>query len=183
MSMLNESLHILVSDHAAWIESGGAKGRALDISGFDLRDIEWPEHALLTSLNAKDACIAHARFDGAWLQAGLFEGADMRGASFKSAELRGANLKGANLVRAVFDGCNLAPLVVASGRSLIARFDAAVLRHARFQQCQLANASFANADLRWISIGECDVAGADFAGADFTGATGAPPQVAARAPD
>jgi uncharacterized protein YjbI with pentapeptide repeats len=50
-----------------------------------------------------------------------------------------------------------------------------VLRHAKFQHCQLTNASFANADLRWMSLAECDTAGAD-----FTGAIGAPAALAVR---
>lgn len=165
MTMLKESLHTLVRDHGAWIETGGASGHLLDISGFDLRDIEWPDHVLLTSMKAKDACIAHAKFSGAWLQASLFEGADLRGADFRTSDLRGANLKGANLVRANFESCNLAPMVVASGKSLVTRLDGAILRHARFQRCQLVQTSFRNADLRWATIVDSDTSGGDFEGA------------------
>jgi uncharacterized protein YjbI with pentapeptide repeats len=78
MSLLKESLHTLIRDHQSWVETGGAQGKALDVSGFDLRDIEWPEHALLTSLKAAGACLAHARIKGGWLQAGNFEGADLQ---------------------------------------------------------------------------------------------------------
>lgn len=164
MTMLRESLHTLVRDHGTWIESGGASGHLLDISGFDLRDVEWPDHVLLTSMKAKDACIAHAKFNGAWLQASLFEGADMRGADFRNADLRGANLKGANLVRANFESCNLAPMVVQSGKSLTTRLDGALLRHSRFRRCQLVQTSFRAADMRWISLADCDTTGADFEG-------------------
>jgi uncharacterized protein YjbI with pentapeptide repeats len=157
MSMLKESLHTLIRDHQSWVESGGASGKAHDVSGFDLRDIEWPEHALLTSLKAAGACLAHARIKGAWLQASTFEGADLRG-----ADLRGANLKSTNLVRANFENSNLAPLVVASGRALVTRLDGAVLRHARFVGCQLVQTSFRAADLRWSSFVDCESTGADF---------------------
>jgi uncharacterized protein YjbI with pentapeptide repeats len=165
MTLLKESLHVLIRDHATWIETGGAGGHPLDVSGFDLRDTEWPDHVLLTSLKAKDACIAHAKFSGAWLQASLFEGADLRGADFRTSDLRGANLKGANLVRANFDSCNLAPMVVASGKALVTRLDGAILRHARFQRSQLVQTSFRGADLRWATFVDCESPGADFEGA------------------
>jgi uncharacterized protein YjbI with pentapeptide repeats len=184
MSMLKESLHTLIRDHQSWVESGGASGKTLDVSGFDLRDIEWPEHALLTSLKAAGACLAHARIKGAWLQASTFEGADLRGADFRTADLRGANLKSTNLVRANFENSNLAPLVVASGRVLVTRLDGAVLRHARFVGCQLVQTSFRAADLRWSSFVDCESTGADFEQAIGRPASAvAPSEPAAPRPD
>ena len=71
-------------------------------------------------------------------------------------------MKGTNLVRANFENSNLAPLVVASGRALVTRFDRATLRHARFVGCQLVQTSFREADLRWSSFVDCESTGADF---------------------
>ena len=115
MTMLRESLHTLVRDHGTWIETGGASGHLLDISGFDLRDVEWPDHVLLTSMKAKDACIAHAKFSGAWLQASLFEGADLRGADFRTADLRWATIVDCDTTGGDFEG--------AIGLQLLARVD------------------------------------------------------------
>ncbi|MCM0020190.1 MAG: pentapeptide repeat-containing protein, partial [Tagaea sp.] len=67
-----------------------------------------------------------------------------------------------NLVRANFENSNLAPLVVASGKSLVTRLDRATLRHARFVGCQLVQTSFREADLRWSSFVDCETKGADF---------------------
>ncbi len=89
-------LGILIEEHGAWVQSGGAAGRQADLSRVNL------EGADLTDTNLQGAILNEAVLKGADLLL-----TDLQGASLMQANLEGANLLGARLRDANLQGANL----------------------------------------------------------------------------
>ncbi len=114
---LGRSLEELLADHIAWVGSGGARGTALDLSGFDLRHAPSLAHTCLTMLRASGATLYGLDLTGVQLQAAVLDGADMRGCNMTEGDLRGVNLRNAKLNNANLRRINLRPLVFDEHRS------------------------------------------------------------------
>lgn len=106
-----EELHHCLEDHKSWLETAGAEGKRLNLSGQCLADAELTgaelEHALLQGTNLeraqmKSANLRHAVMDRCNLDsASLFHAklnhASLTNAKFVSTNLRQADLRGACL--------------------------------------------------------------------------------------
>jgi uncharacterized protein YjbI with pentapeptide repeats len=112
ISMLDESIELLIHKHTLFVTSAGAEGKPLDVSDFDLRKTHGWVGAKLTMLKANRAILVGMDLEGAALQAVQFEGADLRSCRLVRADLRGANLTGARLNFADLRECR-----TAAGRS------------------------------------------------------------------
>ena len=97
---------------AQFIESCGASGAALDLSGFDLRNVGALAGACLTMLTARHAVFYGLDLSGPGLQAARCAEADFRDCRFDGADMRGIVLSGALLNGASMQGAKLRALVI-----------------------------------------------------------------------
>ena len=136
-----EQLNEILTKHAEWVNSCGAKGvRAnlwnADLSGADLRGAD-----------LRGACLWNANLGGANLGGANLGGADLRGADLWNADLRGANLWNANLWCADLNDADLSSAFLGGAN--------------------LWNANLWCADLRYADLGGADFSGANLGGADL----------------
>jgi uncharacterized protein YjbI with pentapeptide repeats len=89
---LGDQLDRLVARHRRWVETNGAEGGQLDVSGYDLRGTTEFLGASLAMLKASHATLFDVNFNGATLQAAQLDGADMRSSHLARVDLRGAKL-------------------------------------------------------------------------------------------
>ena len=136
-----EQLNEILTKHAEWVNSCGAKGvRAnlwnADLSGADLRGAD-----------LRGACLWNADLWGANLGGANLGGADLRDANLWNADLRGANLSGANLRDTNLSDANL--------------------RYADLSGAELVCAYLSGADLSGADLGNANLGSADLSGADL----------------
>ena len=136
-----EQLNEILTKHAEWVNSCGAKGvRAnlwnADLSGADLRGAD-----------LRGACLWNADLWGANLGGANLGGADLRDANLWNADLRGANLSGANLRNTNLSDANL--------------------RYADLSGAELVCAYLSGADLSGADLGNANLGSADLSGADL----------------
>jgi len=86
---LAEALRLVLEAHREWVESTGARGQQLDLSGADLAGADF-HGAKFSGANLQGAC-----FDMANMKDTAFAGADFHGAEFD--DLTGAKFKRAEL--------------------------------------------------------------------------------------
>ena len=159
-----KQLNEILTRHAEWANSCGAKGvranlsganlsganlRGADLSGADLRGANLNDADLtytdLKSANLSGAILWYADLSSAnlWyadLSSADFKGADFKGAYFKGANLSGANLRGANLWNAD-------------------------LRYADLRYADLSGADLGFADLKGADLRDANLRGANLSGA------------------
>lgn len=162
MDALPAMIPVLLQRHARYVQSNGAEGAPLDVSGFDLRKSDALAGHVLTGMKANGAVLVGMDLSGASLQGACFEGADLRYCNFAGADLRGANLKSARLNQAKLTGADLSALPFGSGRFFPTRLNDVQARFADFSGAKLARAVFIGADLS-----EADFTGADIRDAKF----------------
>ena len=153
---LNTSLEELLRLHRTFIESSGAAGTALDLSGFDLRSAGALAGACLTMLTAPLAVFYGLDLSNTALQAARCAKADFRECRFDGADMRGIQLAGATLNGASMQGVKLRALVMGDKRRMQSDLTGASLRHADMR----------GADLRGVRLAGVDLSGADLTGAD-----------------
>jgi uncharacterized protein YjbI with pentapeptide repeats len=156
---LDVGLDELLRLHREFIESCGAAGAALDLSGFDLRNAGRLAGACLTMLTAQNAVFYGLDLSRAALQAARCAGADFRDCRFDGADMRGIVLSGAMLNGASLRGADLRALVIDGTRRMPSDLSGASLRHADLR----------GADLRGVCLIGADLSFADLAGADIAG--------------
>ena len=101
-----EQLNEILTKHAEWVNSCGAKGVRANLSNADLSG------AYLKDANLKGANLSNADLWGADLWGADLSGANLKGANLwacdlSGADLRGADLRGADLWYADLRGANL----------------------------------------------------------------------------
>ena len=136
-----EQLNEILTKHAEWVNSCGAKGvRAnlwnADLSGADLRGAD-----------LRGACLWNADLWGANLGGANLGGADLRDANLWNADLSGANLRNTNLSDANLSDANL--------------------RYADLSGAELVCAYLSGADLSGADLGNANLGSADLSGADL----------------
>src|SRR6185369_1022614 len=88
IASLNAPLDRLLADHDRFVRSGGAEGRPLDLSGFDLRKAEDLVRYSLAAMKAAQAVFYGLDLNGIKLQAAQLERADFRACRLGAADLR-----------------------------------------------------------------------------------------------
>jgi uncharacterized protein YjbI with pentapeptide repeats len=160
LAELNATLEELLRKHREFIDTCGAAGTALDLSGFDLRKAGAFAGTCLTMLIAPQAVFYGLDLSGTALQAARCAKADFRGCRLDGADLRGIDLAGATLNGASMRGVKLRALVMGAGKRM----------HSDLSGANLRNADMRNADLRGVRLAGADLSFADLTGADVTDA-------------
>jgi uncharacterized protein YjbI with pentapeptide repeats len=172
LEALGAPLEELIKSHEAWVSTNGAKGKPLDLSGYDLRTASVLARSSLTALKASGAVLFKLNLEGAWLQAAQFDRADLRSCRLVGADLRGANLSKARLNYADMRDCNLGPLALDENRSILSRLDEADFRHVDLRGADLRRASLKKADLAAANLTGANLSGTDLTDAKVAEAIG-----------
>lgn len=166
-----ESLQQLLSQHALWIESVGEKGKRLDISNYDLRELESLKGQVLTAIIAQNTKFIGINFYRCEIQSAVLDGSDFRQCDLEETDFRGSSLIGANLCHANLRYANFLPLLfghkTVSNKFAPCDLSGAQMRYADLQGAQLKNVSFRNADLSYANLAKCNLTDADFSNAQI----------------
>jgi|AVFP01.1.fsa_nt_gi uncharacterized protein YjbI with pentapeptide repeats len=158
-----------VTAHRLWVETAGAEGRQLDLSGVDMRFLRSLDHEKMTAIRAKGTKFFGMTLTAVEMQSAVLEDSDFRNCDMSAADLRGSSLRGCNFSHAILRGMNGTPLLFGEGaatrRFAPCLFDETVLRYANLTGAMLKNASFRGADLSYADLREADLRAADFTGA------------------
>lgn len=167
-------LEKLLAQHSLWIETKGAKGGRLDLSGYDMRDYTDLRDYPLTAMKAVGANFHNQDFSGLEIQSATFDESDFRDCNFRKCDIRGSSLKGARLSRCDFTGANLAPLLFdnpdGTKRILPVNMSGATLRYSVMRKAKLGGVRFKGADLSFADFTGADLRKADFTDAKISGA-------------
>ena len=165
---LDEPLPTLIDQHRIWVESAGQSGRQLDLSDYDLRELDSLKGERLTAIKARRAKFFGMNLYKIQLQSAHLEEADFRRCDLEEADFRGSSLVKAKLSHAQLRKANFSGLMFGTGtlqRMAPCNLTAAELRYADLRDANLKNISLRNADLSFA-----DLTGADLRDADLTGA-------------
>ncbi len=162
---LGEPLDAKFRQHAMWVDSAGAAGVRLDVSGCDLRPAGDLGRTELTALVAPGSTWCAMELSGIRLGAGRLHDSDFRFANLREADLRGADLRRCRLRNACLAGANLRALTLSGGRSLATQLAGADLSHADLRGADLRGADLSAADLGHAALDGCDLRGADLTAA------------------
>jgi uncharacterized protein YjbI with pentapeptide repeats len=165
---LHSSLDELLRLHRQFIESSGAAGSALDLSGFDLRTAGAFAGACLTMLTAHNAVFYGLDLSRTEMQAAQCAAADFRDCRFDGADLRGIVLSGANLNGASMRGARLRGLVIDPSRRMQSDLSGASLRHVDLRDADLRGVRLVGADLSFADLTGADLTDVDLAGAKLS---------------
>ena len=165
---LHASLDELLRLHRQFIESCGAAGSALDLSGFDLRTAGEFAGACLTMVTAHNAVFYGLDLSRTEMQAAQCAEADFRDCRFDGADLRGIVLSGANLNGASMRGARLRGLVIDPSRRMQSDLSGASLRHVDLRDADLRGVRLKGADLSFADLTGADLTDVDLAGAKLS---------------
>jgi len=172
---LEKPLAELLDIHTLWVSTVGQKGRQLDLSEYDLRDVLDLRKFPLTAIRAVGANFLNQDLRSAELQSGVFDHADFRDCNMEEADLRGSSYKFAQFARSNLSFAKMCPLQFEDpqnpGKKRLQRTD---MSGANFRFCNILHADlrdciFMGADLTNAIIRDCDLRRADFTGAILTG--------------
>src|SRR5262249_46920557 len=104
-----EPLDVLLRHHTHWVGSNTREGKQLDISGFDLRGVNFGR-ACLTMVKGHNVMLYGVNFADAQMQAVDLRDADMRHTNLQSADMRGGDFTCVKLNNANLQGAQLQPL-------------------------------------------------------------------------
>ncbi len=171
---LGKTLPELLEEHTLWVSTAGARGRQLDLSGYDLRDILDLRKFPLTAIKAIEANFLNQNLQSAELQGGTFDRSDFRDCKMLDADLRGSSFKYAQFTRADLSDAQLCPLQFDNpdGSKRLQRVDlsGANLRYAVLRDVDLRDCILMGVDLTSAILSGCDLRRADLTGAILTGA-------------
>jgi uncharacterized protein YjbI with pentapeptide repeats len=170
LTQQSESLQELLRRHLEFINTMGAAGQLLDISGFDLRMSggSWVK-ACLSMAKASSAVFYKLDLTEAALQMAKCDGADFRNCRLDKADLRGISLKGARLNNASMRKVDLQPMQMGRGIRVAANLSNARLRNADLSGANLSGTSLVDADLSFADLSNATLTDADFSGARLDG--------------
>ncbi len=167
---LTAPLDQLLYDHAAWVTTGGERGKPVDLSGFDLRAAFPIADVALTAIKAIGTIFYGLKLPAAQMQYGTFDKSDMRGCDFSRGDLRGISLSHALLNMSNLAGAKLGPLELPGGRMKTSNLTGALLRHVNLKGADLTQVDFTNADCSFTDFTGANLHGVKFKDARLTGA-------------
>jgi uncharacterized protein YjbI with pentapeptide repeats len=172
---LGKSLPELLEQHTLWVATAGQRGRQLDLSGYDLRDVVDLRKFPLTAIHANGANFLNQDLRSAELQSAVFDHADFRDCNMQDADLRGSSFKYAQMARANLSYAKLCPLLFErDGKQSQARLQRTDMSGANFRYASILHADLRDCilmgvDLSFAIIRDCDLRRADFTGAILHG--------------
>ena len=137
-----EQLNEILTKHAEWVNSSGAKGVRANLSDADL----W-------GADLRNADLWHANLWNTDLSGTDLRGVDLRGANLRGANLEGANLSGADLSGACLWNANLEGADLSGVDLWNADLGYADFRDANLSGANLSGACLWNADLESADLG------------------------------
>lgn len=156
------AIELAVSSHAVWIESGGRKGKRLELEG-----------VRIVSYSFRDRNLAGARFrrcsfNGLDLSSVVLDMADLTYAdlthtNLKNASLKGTTLRGADLSNSDMSGARIEAMVLKGNKLWPANLDGALI-----QNSNLTSASFAHSIMNYADLSGSVLSGANFIDVDLT---------------
>lgn len=181
---LEEPLPKLIETHLQWVASAGAKGKQLDLSGYDMRPLETLKMQALTAMKAVKASFFGMNLYKTQLQSSVLDDADFRRCDMDEVDMRGTSLRGARFNHAKVRKGNFEPLMFGGGEGskrfapcdfrnsslTYADFSGAKMRMVNFRDADLTNTNFTGADLREADFTGAKLTGTIFEDADTTGA-------------
>lgn len=159
----------LLREHGAFVDSAGAEGRPLDVSGFDLRTVKMLKGMHLTALKAVGAVIYGMDLTGTALQGANLMQIDGRTACLTDADLRGANLQEARLDNVEAAGADFRPLSLSASRLMPVNLIRARLRYGIFTEARFDQADMSEVDLSFADLRKASLKGVKLDGARLTG--------------
>ncbi len=158
-----------LTDHTIWVETLGKQGIRLDLTGYDLRDVQDLRYYHLTAIKAIAASFLHLDLSRLEMQSAILDGSDFRDTILQNADLRGASLKQCKFTRANLRGIQLCPLKFnrQNKNNKLQRVD---LSGSDLRFAQLQNADLRDAILMGVDFSHADLSNADLRRADLTGA-------------
>jgi uncharacterized protein YjbI with pentapeptide repeats len=170
---LGKSLPELLEEHTIWVATAGGRGRQLDLSDYDLRDVMDLRKFPLTAICAMNANFMSQDLTQAELQSGVFDRADFRDCKFSGADLRGSTFKYANLSRADLSGAKMCPLEFKreNGTTRVQRVNlsGANMKYVSLRDADLRDCVMMGVDLSHAVLTNCDLRRADLTGAILNG--------------
>lgn len=173
VSELKAPLATLLEQHKSWVSTGGAEGRQLDLSFYDLREAFTLKKERLTALKARQAKFIGLNLYKAELQSAILDGSDFRSCDMEEADLRGSSIVGGIFSHAKMRGVNCSPLMFGSGpqkRFAPTNMMSGTFRYADLREANLRNVNLKNADLSFADLRGADLREADLSGANLDGA-------------
>ena len=171
---LGKTLSDLLDEHTIWVSTAGKKGRQLDLSGYDMREVVDLKSYPLTAIKAEGANFLNQNLKGAALQSAIFDHSDFRDCDMSRADLRGSSLKYAEMARVNLRNAKLCPLKFDKGdqEKRLQRVDmsGANLRYADLSESDLRDCILMGVDLTSANLQDCDLRRADLTGALLKGA-------------
>lgn len=170
---LKAPLATLLEQHKSWVSSGGASGRQLDLSFYDLREASSLKKEKLTALKARQAKFIGLNLYRAELQSAVLDGSDFRGCDMEEADLRGSSIVGGIFNHARMRAINFSPLIFGTGpqkRFAPTNMMSSVFRYADLSDANFRNVNLKNADLSFANLSRADLREADLTGANLDGA-------------
>lgn len=175
MAQIPNDILLSLDSHKTWLESDRKEGGPADLSGKDLRFVDFSgldlSGAILDGANLERASMAHCKFVEASVQRANLSLADITGTDFSGANLTGANLSDTAAVlgfeNAILDGANLQrvkyPGCYFRGSSLQnVEFRHAMLEGADFSGANMASAELVSANLEGAVLDRSILDGASF---------------------
>ena len=162
-------LHELFADHRLWIKTRGAKGKQLDLSGYDLRNVPDLRRHPMTAIRCVKGILLSQDLSAADMQSAVFDESDFRDCDLNSADVRGSSFQRAKLMRADLRNLKASALVIgkSGGKQSKQRTD---FSGADMRYCDLNGASFKDCKLIGADFRHARLQNVDFRGADLTGA-------------
>ncbi len=174
LSSTDQPLEQLVDNHNIWVQSAGAQGTRLNLSGYDLRELGSLKQQKLTAIHAENTKFFGMNLYKIEMQSAILDKSDFRRCDLEEADMRGASMKGVQMGHANLKNANFDPLLFgakgAQQRFSPCHFDEAKLRYADFSGANLKSAVFKNADLSYANFSGANLKGADLSTAIITGA-------------
>ena len=163
-------LDILLRKHDLWVNSDGAEGAQLDISGYDMRGTKLFTHARLSLMNGIGAILQGTNLSYSQLQSAFLRNADLLHIHADHSDMRGVDLSGSRLIKANLSNSRFEPLISPQGRPIISNFSNANLRYANLSGANLRQVNLKNADLSYTNLLGTDLSGTDLTETNLTGA-------------
>lgn len=161
-------LEALLKEHTSWVSSAGKKGKRLDLSGYDLRNVINLNLYPLTAIKAVGANFVGQELRRANMQSAIFDQSDFRDCNFEYADLRGASLKETQMIRANLRGANMSAL--SFKREGTVRMKRPDFSGSTMRFCDLRGANLQDSVMMGVDLTSANLSGADLRGADLTGA-------------
>lgn len=168
VSQLREPLPKLVDKHKVWVETAGASGARLDLSGYDMRELVTLKQAKLTAIKAERTQFFRMNLYQIEMQSAILDKSDFRNCDMVEADLRASSMRAAKFNHANLERANFAPLMF--GEEGARRYSPCNLEGAYFRYAELHGANLMSANLRGADLSYADLSEANLKGADLTGA-------------